>query len=385
MSPMLFSLPHCIRIISYIGLFFLAFPSPGQDKKLSFRDSTDNQLDLSSFLLDPHGFVPIFNIITEPAVGGFGVIGAPLFIQKKEIEDYEGFIQPDLTSIFGMYTVNNSWGVGGLRVGTFPKAGIKYTLFAGYFSLNLDYYRELPVIGERAFAFNKRSVPFTISVSKELIRKSKWYAGLKYSYARSELVQEFEGEVPEFIQPLELDNKTSSLGMLTRMDRRNTIFTPDKGILARINYDVNADWTGSDFNFQLLSTSVLYFIPVKANWISGFRGEFNHAIDDPPFYMLPSVDMRGIPAVRYQGATTILLETEQRFDITPRWSIVGFTGIGKALERDEGFGDGQTVYNVGTGFRYLMARLFKLRAGIDIARGPDEFAWYIVFGHSWNN
>ena len=38
----------------------------------------------------------------------------------------------------------------------------------------------------------------------------------------------------------------------------------------------------------------------------------------------------------------------------------------------------------GVGFRYLIARLFKLRMGVDIARGPDQFAYYIVFGHYWD-
>jgi hypothetical protein len=36
-----------------------------------------------------------------------------------------------------------------------------------------------------------------------------------------------------------------------------------------------------------------------------------------------------------------------------------------------------------TGFRYLLARKFKLRVGVDIARGPEDFAYYIVFGSNW--
>jgi hypothetical protein len=39
---------------------------------------------------------------------------------------------------------------------------------------------------------------------------------------------------------------------------------------------------------------------------------------------------------------------------------------------------------MGGGFRYLIARAFGIRTGIDIARGPEEWAWYIIFGHNWN-
>jgi hypothetical protein len=54
------------------------------------------------------------------------------------------------------------------------------------------------------------------------------------------------------------------------------------------------------------------------------------------------------------------------------------------MERNESFGDAETAYNFGGGFRYLIARLFGIRAGIDIAKGPDSWGWYIVFGHNWN-
>jgi len=43
-----------------------------QSKKGTFRDSIDNAFDISKFLLELHGFLPIISPITEPAVG-YGV------------------------------------------------------------------------------------------------------------------------------------------------------------------------------------------------------------------------------------------------------------------------------------------------------------------------
>jgi len=34
----------------------------------------------------------------------------------------------------------------------------------------------------------------------------------------------------------------------------------------------------------------------------------------------------------------------------------------------------------GGGFRYLTAREFGLQMGFDVARGPEEWAIYVVFG-----
>ena len=47
-----------------------------QDKEgwlTNFKDTTDGALDLSRFLLEKNGFVPMLSVITEPALGGFGL------------------------------------------------------------------------------------------------------------------------------------------------------------------------------------------------------------------------------------------------------------------------------------------------------------------------
>jgi len=61
----------------------------------------------------------------------------------------------------------------------------------------------------------------------------------------------------------------------------------------------------------------------------------------------------------------------------------GFAGIGKAADGFEALQDAETVWNAGCGFRYLTAREFGLQMGIDVARGPEQWAIYVVFGNSW--
>ena len=45
--------------------------------------------------------------------------------------------------------------------------------------------------------------------------------------------------------------------------------------------------------------------------------------------------------------------------------------------------DGDSKETIGGGFRYLVARRLGLKAGIDIARGPEEWAFYIQVGSAW--
>ena len=44
---------------------------------------------------------------------------------------------------------------------------------------------------------------------------------------------------------------------------------------------------------------------------------------------------------------------------------------------------GSTAWDAGAGFRYKIARLLGLQMGVDVARGPEDWAFYIVFGSAW--
>lgn len=117
--------------------------------------------------------------------------------------------------------------------------------------------------------------------------------------------------------------------------------------------------------------------------ISGFRLESQLANGEAPFYMNPFISLRGVPAMRYQGEKTTLVETEQLFMFSQRWGVVGFAGYGAAFNQSDEGNTTTQAWNVGTGFRYLIARQLGLRMGIDVAKGPDDWGIYTVFGSAW--
>jgi hypothetical protein len=57
----------------------------------------------------------------------------PIFLTpKKKPAGYTGYIAPDITAGFAMYTVNNSWMVGGMRIGSIPAKGLKVQSWRWY-------------------------------------------------------------------------------------------------------------------------------------------------------------------------------------------------------------------------------------------------------------
>ncbi|HEY5750843.1 MAG TPA: BamA/TamA family outer membrane protein [Chryseolinea sp.] len=376
--------------VMLICFFFIVVRGQSQSKKFDmgvFRDSLDEALDLSAFLINMHGFVPVPVIVTEPALGGFGLGVAPIFLKKRPpvIDTLATRVKvtptaPDMTGGAAAYTLNKTWGVFAFQSGTWLKARSKYRIAGGYANVNISFYRTLNNT-EQQFRFNMRVVPFMAYLLKG-IRGTNWSAGMQYMMLHTKLKTDSES-LPAFVSDKEVTSIVSMPSAVVEYDNRDNILTPDKGLRWRTSVGWSDNAVGSDYDYVKLSSYVNYYYPVLKNLIGGFRWEMQEVFNDPPFYLLPFIDLRGIPIARYQGNIFSLVETEWRWDFVRRWSVVGFVGTGKAYDTWSAFGDADWETSGGAGFRYLIARKFRLRCGVDLARGPEQWAYYIVFGSSW--
>lgn len=356
-----------------------------QKHKLSFFDSLDQRLDMSDILIDARGFIPVPIIVTEPALGGFGFGVAPVFITKRApFEGRDGKlhrIPPDVTGAAAFYTLNNSWGAMAFRSGTWAKAGSKYRGGGGYVNINMNFYRTTVNGDEYPTEFNLRSTPFMGSILKRF-GSSPWSAGIDYTFLSTRL--RVSGDrLPDFVRDKEIKSRVSMPGVTLEYDNRDNIFTPNSGVRGQLNFSVSDEGVGSDYNYQNLNAFIYAYFKLRDNVITGLRYEMQQVFGDVPFYLEPFIDLRGVPVARYQANIFSVAEAEVRWDIVPRWSAVGFGGAGKAYDQWSGFGAANWVVSGGMGFRYLIARKFKLRTGLDLARGPEQWAYYIVFGSSW--
>ena len=77
-------------------------------------------------------------------------------------------------------------------------------------------------------------------------------------------------------------------------------------------------------------------------------------------------------------------EVEPRWKVTSRWSLVGFVGAGFVAPDMEGLADAEAIVAGGGGFRYLLVRKMGMGIGIDVARGPEQTAFYIILGSYWH-
>lgn len=358
--------------------------------KVQLTDSLDHKFDLSDYIINSNGFIPVPILITEPALGGFGGGLVPVFIKPRppyrdSIRGKEVItpIPPDITGGIGAYTLNGTWIADVFRTGTLIRSRIKYILNVGFANVNMNFYRDVQE-EQKEFSFNFQTVPVFVQGIRRL-GFSHWYAGIKYTYLNFRIKYTGDDILPDELgAPEEYSRNLSLPGLLVELDTRDNIFTPNSGLKFHLDGQYSTDALGSDYNYWRVNYYTYMYLPISKRFVGGLRIDGQQTFDDAPFFLLPYLDMRGLPINKYQGKADLLTELEGRFAVTPRWSLMAFGGMGKAFDDWSEFGSADLIYTYGTGFRYKIARKLGLHMGLDIAFGPPgNFGYYIVFGSNW--
>jgi hypothetical protein len=354
--------------------------------KMSFKDPEDGALDMGAFLESPGGFFPIPIIITEPALG-YGGGAAICFFHPHKGRGGKG-VTPNVTGVAGLGTQNKTWLGGVFHSHIFGADKVRTMTAVAKPHVNIKYY------GNNSEFLSKNPVTLNLDgwvvyqKAQVRIADSRWFLGASYIFFKTENSLDTIPGRPLLNLILKRLKGTSTISMIQpriNYDNRDNMFTPTRGINAGVVFDYNATWLGADDDYFALNTYMLGYVPVGKRLFSGWRFDGKYLIGDAPLYAYPFIQLRGIPAMRYQSDNTLLAETEWRYEVYKRWSLIAFTGAGKAFQSIDTFDNIEWAYTVGTGFRYKIAKVFGLHSGLDFAWGNGkDFAFYIVFGSSWS-
>ncbi len=354
--------------------------------KISFKDPLDSAFDVSAFLIDNNGVFPVIIPITEPAVGYGG--GAALLYFHKSKKKYDEYVSPDVSGIAGAYTENGTWLAGALHSHTFGANRAKTLTALAKANIRYKYFgNDNPILERFPVSIRLDSWVF-LQDFKAKIKKSKFYAGFRYTYFDTEVsFDTIPGNdlINEIIKRLEFESRVSVLTPTLTFESRDNYFTPTRGINASLGYGYSAAWLGSDSDYGIIQTNFFGFIPFGNRLNSGWRYQGRNLVGDAPFFAFPFVNLRGIPAMRFQGDNTLVVETEWSYNVHKRWYLNAFTGAGQAFSDINNVSIDNLAFTLGTGIRYKIARLLGIQTGLDFAWGnAEDFAFYVVFGTSWN-
>lgn len=373
----------------FIVLLFSITPMVQASCFDQFFDPQDGKLDVSQWLSGQTGFLPVPLVISDPAVGYGGGLAVVFFHDPEEdgqqTDDVNEMLNmpPSISFVAGAYTENESWLAAGGHVASWKSDTIRYTGVAGYGDFNLKFYGVQSEVNpdDLGFKFNIQGF-FLLQELIFRVKQSNLFVGGRYSYLSSDIAFNIFDEVPDASKG-HLDSSTGGLGLIVKYDTRDNIISPNKGHYAKFEPVFYNKAFGGDFNYTKTKISTYSYWPIS-KLVLGVRLEGDFSTGEVPFYDAPFIDMRGIPAMRYQGENVFVGELEGRWDLTPRWSLVGFIGSGWTADSFSELNDESGKVAGGGGFRYLIARRYGMRVGLDVARGPEDTVVYLAVGGNWN-
>ena len=360
-----------------------AAQGPQKSSPFNFTDPEDGKFDIGNFLAHPRAFLPVPLIVTEPAVGyGGGVAG--MFVRPREAEGSEGYARPNMSLAGGIYTENDTWAAFAGDSSHWYGDRVQTLAALGTGRLNLDFYG----LGDASDSLDQ-PVSYSLEFSLVMLQgswkpkpKSPWSLGMRYIYSKVE--PKLGEDAPQFPGLADaIDMKISAPAAVLEYDSRNNLFTPTGGIFAESVYLLSREDLGATEEFERFQQVVMGWIPLADEWTLGLRGDYQWSSGGTPFFMRPYIKLRGVAAMRYQGDEIASAEIEARWQFKGRWSLVGVAGYGSAHTDHDVYSATRDVVSGAVGFRYQLARLFGMHAGLDVGFSEDETAIYLQVGNAW--
>jgi len=333
--------------------------------------------------------IPVF--ITEPAIGDGLGLAIAYFHPKKEISNKDRLASlesigkasseqeapPTVTGVFGAYTSNETAAAGVGHMNSFKDDHIRFTGIAAWANVNSTFY-----VADNPIKFNLEGV-LAYQETRFRFGDSRWFWGIGLSYLDADTA--FRVALPDEA-PMELFPSTlTNIGLAGKLawDSRDNTSMPNKGQLVDLSLWRYDDAIGGDYDYWNGKLKFTSFHPFGEKWVLGLRLEYQATSGDAPFFAYPYVSLRGIPALRYQGDRVVTGEIEGRYNFSPKWAMIGFAGSGKVNSDLPIFDTEQNIYSYGLGARYRIFEVQNIWVGIDIAKGPEDYNWYIQVGQAW--
>lgn len=347
-----------------------------------FRDPDDGQLDVSSFLAKPHGFLPVPVVITEPAIGyGGGLVG--MFLRPRKQAGEQGWARPNISAVGAIGTENGTRAAFAGDASRWLDGRLKTLAGGGGGHINLDFYG----LGTNSASLDE-AIRYTLDFDLAFVQgtwqlkpKSPWSIGLRYIYARVEPKLRDEPVFPGLANRADVD--ISAPAAVLEFDSRNNVFTPTRGIYAETVYLMSREDLGATVDFERFQQVVMAWMPLADDVTLGMRADYQRASDDAPFFLRPYIELRGVQAMRYQGDEMASAEVEARWRFRDRWSAVVAAGAGTAHSSGGNFSSTQDIVSGAVGVRYELARKFGLHAGVDVGFSSETTAIYLQVGNAW--
>jgi len=229
------------------------------------------------------------------------------------------------------------------------------------------------------------SVNFMLLDVKRLLLKNL-YVGIEGVLSKSSTVYEIEdpdtGEKPTSKANL------NNLGYNFLYDSRDHVNFPTNGFFIQYKNSFVREAFGATESFDQFEIAANYFWDIKNNGNSILVSRIfaDIASGDVPFEgqnVVGRDDLRGYSEGKYRGNQVYAVQTELRQHLHKKFGMVGFLGLGAAVDEISEIGDTLMLPSIGFGVRYLMIGKEKINIGVDVGFGRDDWSLSFRIGETF--
>ena len=365
--------------------------STGESEEENSEEEKDGEKAKSGYRLLP---IPI--IISEPAIGkGLGVALAlfhPVKAGKSDdtrlasltsMSDYSTPRQapPVVTGVAGAYTSSKSWFGGIGHSNNWRNDSIRYAGAVAVAKVNSQIY-----VANRPVDFSMKAA-IVYQDMKFRIKDSDFLLGAALSYLNAENTFGFglPDPNPDVLNEERFALDFNNVGLAGKVvyETRDNTMNPRSGQIIELSLWRYDEAIGGDYDYWSAKLKALSFHSLTEKLTLGLRLDVSGVDGRVPFFAIPFVSLRGVPALRYQNKTAGAAEVELRYRIRPKWEASVFGGVGFTSDAYKVFENPDSIYNFGVGGRYNIFEAHNVWVGLDLARGPEDWNWYVQVGHPW--
>jgi hypothetical protein len=308
---------------------------------------------------------------------------AGMFVRPRKAAGNEGFARPNMSIVGGLATENGTRLAFGADSSQWFDERLQTLAALGGGQLNLDFYG----LGDSSDSLDepiRYQLDFTLAMLQGNWKpraKSPWSLGLRYLYSEVQPALDGDARFPGLVDHIDIE--ISAPAGILEYDSRDNLFTPTRGLYSESLYLLSREALGASQDFERFQQVLMGWVPLGQDWTLGMRADYQWASDGTPFFLRPYIKLRGVPAMRYQGDEMASTEIEARWRVRGRWSLVGAAGYGTAHTGQELFSATRDVWSGALGFRYELARLFGMHAGLAVGFSDGEAVVYLQVGNAW--
>jgi len=371
-----------------VFLVLMAFlrPSAHAGMNQEITDSSDSITSYSHVDDDTQGeeiggrWLPVPVPLSNPTIGT-GLVASLLYLHPAVSES---LTIPNATSgIAVMGADSGSKFAGIFHDGYYWGDKVRLRAAAGTGEFNLDFFGigENPMFPDESLPYKIEGETFQIQALWQL-GQTNYHLGLRETWIGARVSFDLANILPG-LPEISGKSTTSSLAFVLVNDGRDDNYYPTHGHFFKGSFSKDSkDW-GSDYSFETLFLSFNKYWRINDSMVLAGRLQASDLTGRAPFYLLPTLNLRGFPNGRYRGKSVFSTHLEFRHKLSSRWGYILFGEFGNTADTVSSALRGKQVTSAGAGIRWQVLSSKTLNLGIDYGVSGSDSAIYIKVGESF--